>query len=80
MSKYELREFFTILGCIFAFMAGAAILITGVWVAIDYTQCRGFQQGTGIETKWTWGCYAKVGERWVPAQYVFGDAKELRLK
>lgn len=54
----------------------AISLVAGV----DYLNCRGFQSGTGIETRYEWGCYAKVGDKWVPKAYAFGDAHELRIK
>lgn len=52
----------------------------GLIAGLDYLDCRGFHQGTGIETRWSWGCYAKVEGQWVPKDYAFGKVNELRLK
>lgn len=72
----EMLEFFSII-------TGAAIilgiLITTPMILTNVAICHGFQS-TGYETKFDWGCYAKVDGKWVPADYVFGKANELRLK
>jgi hypothetical protein len=49
-------------------------------ISISYASCKGFESGTGIETKWKFGCYANVDGNWIPADYVFGDVNELRIK
>ena len=54
--------------------------IGGFFVGADYLDCRGFEKGTGIETRWEWGCYAKVDGKWIPKSYVFGQANEVRIK
>lgn len=54
--------------------------IFGIVTTIEYVDCLGFESGTGIKTKWAWGCYAEVDGKWVPKQYAFGDAHELRVK
>lgn len=54
--------------------------LVGVVCLVDYLSCIGFAQGTGIETRWSWGCYANVGGEWVPSKYVFGQAHELRVR
>lgn len=59
-----------------AVLGGFATIFGG----IDYLSCRGFANGTGIETRYEWGCYAKVNGKWVPKAYVFGSAHELRMK
>ena len=61
-------------------LAAAVVTILGLVGGIDYLDCRGFAKGTGIETQWSWGCYAKVDGQWIPKQYVFGTANEIRLK
>lgn len=58
----------------------AAIFIIGVAFGLDYADCRGFESGTGIKTKWAWSCYAEVDGKWVPKQYAFGEAHEVRVK
>lgn len=64
-----------------AILAIVAIVMLFSLIAItDYVDCAGFQNGTGIETRWSWGCYAKVNGEWVPKDYVFGKAHELRFK
>ena len=64
----------------FLFVLAVLMLAFGILSGGDYLSCRGFQQGTGIETRWFWSCYAKMDGVWVPKDYVFGSAKELRLK
>lgn len=54
--------------------------LAGIFAGIDYISCRGFANGTGIETRWEWGCYARMDGKWVPKEYVFGSAHEVRLK
>jgi hypothetical protein len=75
-----MSEIFKI-GAMIAIIFGIVILgVLSMVAGTDYLDCRGFQTGTGIETKWEWGCYAKVDGQWVPKQYVFGKANEIRLK
>jgi hypothetical protein len=65
------------------FFVGVFFLLLGLFgivVGADYLDCKGFHRGTGIETRWEWGCYAKVNGQWVPKKYAFGDAHELRVK
>ena len=77
---YDLRELLGVLG----FFASAILLLSLMVAAgvtgVDYLNCSGLQTGTGIPTRWSWGCYAQVNGRWVPSKYVFGDAHELRIK
>lgn len=55
--------------------------IIGVGAAFGYLDCNGFGAATGLATRWNFsGCYAKVDNQWVPKQYVFGNAEELRIK
>jgi hypothetical protein len=43
--------------------------------------CGGFERATGIETRMAgFSCYAKVDGKFVPAAFVFGKARELRIK
>jgi hypothetical protein len=44
----------------------------------DYIKCSGFERSTGITTLWNFGCYANVDGKWVPQEYVYGNAHELR--
>ena len=62
------------------FIFGVVLLIGGLVVSVNYASCKGFESGTGIETKWKFGCYANVNGEWLPAEYVFGDVNELRIK
>lgn len=64
---------FAILGVVMSLMAG------GVAVT-DYAMCKGFGASVGTETRWNFGCYVKKGYQWVPKEYYFGDAHELRVK
>lgn len=64
-------------------MKGAAVLFfctagIGFATGVDYAACRGLEANTGVETKWRFGCYAHIDDRWVPSEHVFGDAQELR--
>jgi hypothetical protein len=75
----EMRDFFEI-------MFGAVILLAvtcaglfGVVCLVDYTTCKGFAN-TGYETRWQFGCYAKVDGTWMPKEYVYGSAQEIRIK
>ncbi len=73
----DLLDFFVPLAIVVLVLGGATIAIVA---GIDYLSCRGFSKGTGIDTRWEWGCYANVDGKWVPSEYVFGKAKELRIK
>ena len=75
-----MNDFLELFAPVFFIFVAVILGIEGMVCTVDYLDCRGFRNGTGIETKWEWGCYAKVGERWVPKKYVFGDANELRIK
>ena len=55
-------------------------VIFAVSAGIDYLDCRGFQKGTGIETRYEWGCYANVDGKWIPKAYAFGNVNEFRIK
>ena len=60
---------------------GSMVLaIAALFAGLDYLDCAGFQSGTGIETRWRWGCYAKQDGAWMPKEFVFGKANELRIK
>lgn len=79
-----MRDFYedVVIPCFFIFggLAVLAGLFTVFIAAWDYTDCKGFNKGTGIETRWWWGCYANVEGQWVPKDYAFGKVNELRLK
>ena len=57
-----------------------SLSIGGVLSVVDYAVCRGFANGTGSEVRWSFGCYVKVGDEWVPKSYVYGTAVEARIK
>lgn len=65
---------------------GIVTFLAVFWVAFgmfslsDAVNCWAFSNATGYETKWRLTCYAKVDNKWVPKQYVFGNAHELRIK
>lgn len=73
---YELRDFAGFL----AFVLALASVIGGLVVSIGVYQCHGLSRATGLETRWDGGCYVHSGDRWVPSNYVFGDAHEMRIK
>ena len=65
---------------IFTIVCIGFLAIVGVISAIHYADCRGFASGTGKEVRWSFGCYVKVGDEWVPKSYVYGTAVEARIK
>ena len=73
----DMLEFFVVFGIAIAVIFGG---IFGLYATVDYMACRGFAKGTGMETRWEWGCYAKVDGKWVPKEFVFGNAHDLRVK
>ncbi len=75
-----MSDFWEIWAPLLLVCAGMPIVFVVAFVGVNYLDCRGFQSGTGIPTKWEWGCYAQVDGRWVPKDYAFGDAHELRHK
>lgn len=75
-----MRDFMEIFVPLMLFLVVFILSIVALVATVDYLDCRGFETGTGIETKWAWGCYANVGGQWVPKKYAFGDAHELRIK
>lgn len=54
--------------------------ICGLIVTVSYLDCSGFRDGTGIETRWAWGCYVKHEDQWVPKDYYFGKVLEHRIE
>lgn len=73
----DLVEFLIFIIILFAVVVGIFFVLI---VGVDYLDCKGFKAGTGFETKWEWGCYAKVDGKWIPKKYVFGDVNEVRIK
>lgn len=45
---------------------------------VESSKCAAFGRATGYETKFDWDCYAKVDGKFVPREFVFGRAIELR--
>lgn len=77
-----LDDFLELLIPVFVILLGSLVLVAlvaGLITGIDYLECRGFA-AVGHETRYEWGCYAKVGDEWVPKSYVYGKANELRIK
>ena len=52
----------------------------GVVYFCESSSCTGFGRTTGYEVRYDWACYVKVDDKWMPKQYVFGDAHEVRMK
>lgn len=75
-----MRDFIEFVAFAFVGILAVTGLFVGLVASVDYLDCRGFERGTGVETRWTWGCYAQVDGQWVPKKYVFGEAAELRVK
>lgn len=76
----DFKDLLTAIAFVALIFGGIVWCVACLVAALDYADCRGFQSGTGIETKWRWGCYAKVDGQWVPKAYAFGDVNELRIK
>ena len=60
------KELVVILGTIILTVGTA---VGGAITAVEYLTCKGFET-TGVETKFSFGCYAKVGDQWVPKSQV----------
>jgi hypothetical protein len=75
-----MRDIAEIIGVSLAVLGAAFLIIVGIVGAIDYLDCSGFERGTGIKTRWQFGCYAQTADGWVPKDYIFGRAHELRMK
>jgi len=74
-------DFIEFLGIMFVAIIAIVLAIFIPAYAFDRISCSGFESGTGHQTKYEGlQCFAKVDDQWVPKEYVFGDAKELRLK
>lgn len=74
MYSEDLRLVGFIVGIVFAII-GAGLALG---FALDAVHCAGFGRATGHETRYHLACYVKVGDRWVPLDYVYGNAVELR--
>lgn len=72
-----LCEFILPFGIVMGIIAGGG----GIIYTADRIDCSGFETATGTKTEYHgFTCYAQVQGQWVPKQYVFGDAHEVRLK
>lgn len=78
--SYETREFLVMLSVI----AGVFLVILGstfsMMFGASYIDCRSFGQVTGHNVRYAWGCYVEVDGKFVPREYVYGSAHELRHK
>jgi len=74
-----MRDFFEIMFVTVTVLAVALVGVFGIICVVDYTTCKGFAT-TGYETRWHFGCYAKVDGTWMPKEYVYGSAQEIRIK
>lgn len=63
---------FVVIALIPIVLFGGAIF--GIAVGVEAYSCRTFSQATGIETKYNFGCYALLEGKWVPKEYVYGNA------
>jgi hypothetical protein len=75
-----MSDFIAVSIALFLAMIVVFAFIVTAWASVDYLDCSGFERGTGIKTRWSFGCYAEVNGKWVPKQYAFGDAHEVRVK
>jgi hypothetical protein len=75
-----LKDFIAIFAPIFAVIIIVILLVAGIMVPIDYVTCKGFGAGVGAETRWSLGCYVRKDGQWVPKDYYFGNAHELRIE
>ena len=74
-----MRDFFEITFVTVVILAFTLGGVLGMVSFVDYMTCRGFAN-TGYETRWEFGCYAKVDGKWIPKDYVYGNAHEIRMK
>lgn len=66
------------------FLAGFVLVVIGLFglllYGLHWANCKSFEV-TGNEVKFSYGnCYVKVDNNWVPKEFVFGKAQELRIK
>lgn len=55
--------------------------VIGMAWLVTYIHCSSFAEGTGYPTKQVkLSCYAQVDGKWVPKNYVFGRANEIRIQ
>lgn len=58
-------------------------LVFGVSIGAAFSTCQayGLERATGIQTKVVMlDCYAKPDDRWVPCDFVFGTAIDVRAE
>ncbi len=67
-----MRDAFEMLFVIVAICGGFMAIVLSVLYGVDRYDCAAFEQATGVETKYEFGCYAKQNGKWVPKEYVFG--------
>lgn len=73
-----MKEFFEAFGIVLALLLVLLLIVFVFMTGAAYLDCKGFAR-TGYETEYHWGCYVKVGDNWVPKQYVYGTANEVRI-
>lgn len=74
-----MREIIGIFAGLFGALGAVFTVMFGIAYVMDSLSCAGFQKGTGYETRYNLGCYANVDGKWVPKEYVFGNANEIRI-
>lgn len=80
MLDYIIDFFKEVFVPVFAALVVVVALAIGLVAGINFIHCTGFESGTGIKTKWRFGCYAFHDGKWMPSDHVFGNANELRIK
>jgi hypothetical protein len=65
---------------LFAAFLAVLLLTLGFGFGLTYLDCMGFGAGTGMKTRFAWGCYVETKDGWVPKEYAFGAAHEVRLR
>jgi hypothetical protein len=76
----EFCEFFKFWLPPIAIIVGGLSILAAFLFTMDYYQCQGFSNATGRSVRYSWGCYVEVQGEYVPKEYVYGKAHELRHK
>jgi len=78
--RYAWREFWEVIAPVIVFIVALFAAVIGGFVGIDYLGCRGFGEATGRNVQYAFGCYVEINGQYVPREYVYGAAHELRHK
>jgi hypothetical protein len=74
------RDVIELLIPIFIILVGGMVFFVVLFMGIDYATCKGFGAATETSVRYSFGCYVEVDGKFVPREYVYGNAHELRHK